>query len=241
MKIAALETATSDGSVALFHEGRVHERECELRGTGALASLEALLRETGVRPRELDALAVSVGPGSFTGARLGVAAAQGFGFATGCRLVPVGTLEAIAESVLTTDWGVQGALLLPLVDARRAEVYASVFRVLPGGRALETLWGPEAISCQRLAEFVVQFAPGEARVSTGVLCGDGAAFLAPFFADSDGWSAPSQLRRARAGAVARVAARRLAEGQWETPDSIQPVYLRKSDAEIARDQRQSSS
>lgn len=238
MILVALETATREGSVALLRGERIVERECELRGEGALAALDRLLAEEGVRPGDLDAVAVSVGPGSFTGVRIGVAAAQGFAFALGIPLAAVGTLEGLAEAALDTDWGVPGALVLPLVDARRGEVYASLYRV---GPPLTAVWGPETLSAGRLAEMILGLAPESARVEVGVLCGDGAALLAPFFPPGAGWEAPSILARPKAGAVARAGARKIARGETWNAETLQPVYLRKSDAEIVREKRPSSS
>jgi tRNA threonylcarbamoyladenosine biosynthesis protein TsaB len=237
-RILALETATSHGSVALLVGDRVVERAYETRGAGALAAAENLLADEGIVPHTLDAVAVSVGPGSFTGVRLGVSAAQGIAIGIGCRLVAVGTLEALAEAARDTDWGVPGAFVLPLVDARRNEVYASLYRIAESGEEPRLLWGPDTVSRSKLVERLARLVPERARVDVGVLCGDGAAGLAPFFAEGAGWDAPARLGRAQAAAVARVGARRLEQGTWVGAEELQPVYLRKSDAEIAREKRE---
>jgi tRNA threonylcarbamoyl adenosine modification protein YeaZ len=241
IRILALETATSHGSVALLDGERVVERAYETRGAGAIAAAEALLAREHVAPHALDAVAVSVGPGSFTGVRLGVAAAQGIALATGCRLIAVGTLEALAEAARATDWGVPGAFVLPLVDARRNEVYAALYRIDDPAGEPRLVWGPETVSPPRLVERLARLVPERPRVDVGVLCGDGAAALAPFFSGGAGWDAPAALGRAHAGAVARVGARRLAQGTWVGAEELQPVYLRKSDAEIVREKRESPS
>jgi len=240
VKIAALETATSQGSVALFDGTRVAERDADLRGDGAVFALEQLLATQRIAPKEIDAIAVSIGPGSFTGVRIGVAAAQGFAMGAECQVVPVGTLEGIAESVLATEWAVPGALILPLVDARRDEVYASLYRIPETSREPVLEWGPEVVSCPLVAELLQRILPAGAKVEVGVLCGEGAALLAPEFHLGSGWAAPASLSRARAGAVARVAARKLARGLSTNAEDLQPVYLRKSDAEIAREKRQAA-
>jgi tRNA threonylcarbamoyladenosine biosynthesis protein TsaB len=239
-RIVGLETATSHGSVALLAGNRVVERDYETRGAGVMAALEDLLAGERVSPSAIDAVAVSVGPGSFTGVRIGVSAAQGIALATGCRLVPVGTLEALAETARVTDWGVPGAFVLPLVDARRSEVYASLYRIDESSGEPRLLWGPETVSTARLVERLARLDAGGARVDAGVLCGDGAAAIAPFVAGRAGWDAPAALARARASAVARVGERMLARGTWVGAEELQPVYLRKSDAEIAREKRASS-
>lgn len=234
MRILALETATREGSVALRDGDTEVERPADLRGTGVVAAMDALLRETGRRAGEIDAVAVSVGPGSFTGLRIGVAAAQGFCRATGARAVPVGTLDALAAAAVGTEWGVEGTRLLASVDARRGEVYAALYRV--GGPAPVREWGPEAVSCAALAERLAGMEPPDGR-TPGVLVGDGAALLAPLFPPGADWAAPVRLARPSAAAVARLAAAQAAGGETVGADRLEPVYLRKSDAEIHREER----
>jgi tRNA threonylcarbamoyladenosine biosynthesis protein TsaB len=236
MRLLALETATRDGSVALLDGGRLTEDPVELRGTGVVAAMGALLERENVDPDFLDAVAVSVGPGSFTGVRVGVAAAQGLGFGSGLKLVGVGTLDALAESAVGTDWGVPGTAILASVDARRGEVYAALYRVAAGDQAPERLWGPEPVSCLALAGRFASLQP--AGESPGVLVGDGAALLAPLFPPEAGWAAPARLAAAQAGAVARAAVRQVLAGRTVGPEELEPVYLRKSDAEIHREERQ---
>jgi tRNA threonylcarbamoyladenosine biosynthesis protein TsaB len=209
-------------------------REFDPRGAGAVAAVAALLAEAGWKPSDLDAIAVSVGPGSFTGVRIGVSAAQGLCRGTDALAVPVGTLEGLAWAGRRSDWGLEEGWILASVDARRAEVYAALYRV--HGAEPELKWGPEAISCVELAR---RFATAreDLKVELGVLAGDGAALLAPLFPKESGWAAPAVLDRPRANAVARAAARKLEKGETVAPAELAPVYLRKSDAEIRREQR----
>ena len=237
-RIVALEMSTAHGSVALMDEGVVHERDFDPRGEGAVGALARIFAEFGVQPRDLTAFAVSVGPGSFTGIRVGVSAAQAFCHATGAVAVPVGTLEGLAECGRESDWGMSGTLLLPSVDARRGEVYAALYRAGGAGTAPELLWGPEAVSCaalaERLAGMPAPSAGPEGAGGEGLLLGDGAPLLASLF--PDGWASPAALARTRAAAVARVAARKLAAGGSVAPVDLVPVYVRKPDAE-SRDER----
>jgi tRNA threonylcarbamoyladenosine biosynthesis protein TsaB len=235
VKLIALETATREGSVALWNEGRLVERDVDLRGEGVLAGLERLLREHRVAPAEIGAVAVSVGPGSFTGVRIGVAAAQGFCFATGASAVPVGTLESLALSAVESDWGLPGTLVLPSLDARRDEVYAALYRIGAPGSWPERLWGPEPIHPRVLAEKLAQVLPQGGDVGAAVLCGGGADQLSALFPEASGWAKPSGLARARASMIARAALRKLDTAQ--RPEELEPVYLRKSDAEINREKR----
>ena len=237
MKLLALETATRAGSVALLAGDRfVGEREFDSREEGVVAACDRLLGEAGLGAHELDGIAASVGPGSFTGVRIGVAAAQGIALAAGIPTVAVGTLEGMAWLARESDWGMQGAFLLPSVDARRAEVYAALYRVVAETDP-ELLWGPEAISCVTLADRFAEALPRGGMVAAGVLAGDGAALLAPLFPESGGWSRPTPLARPSARGIARAGAKRLAAGEGVGPEGLQPVYLRKSDAEIQREKR----
>ena len=232
MRILALETATGIGSVALRDGDRTVERDFDPRGQGAVAALHHLLTEEKVRPGEIDAFAVSIGPGSFTGIRIGVSVAQGFCRATTARAVPVGTLEGLAWAGHESDWGVPGMVLLPSVDARRGEVYAAVYRARGSGRDPARLWGPEVVSCAELAERLVGLSADD---TEGVLLGDGGGLLAPLLPGR--WAAPAALARPRAGVIARVAAAKLTAGEWVPPDRLVPEYVRKSDAESRRERR----
>jgi tRNA threonylcarbamoyladenosine biosynthesis protein TsaB len=234
VRILAIETATSFGTVAALEGERVLEREFDPRGEGAVAALGHVLAETGWAPSDVGAVAVSVGPGSFTGVRIGVSAAQGFCRGTGAVAVPVGTLEGLAWAARASDWGLDSAWILASVDARRGEVYAALYRVEDDVPARK--WGPEAISCPQLAERFVRGAE-DVRVAQGVLVGDGAALLAPLFPDQAGWAAPGTLARPRAGSVARAGRRSLEHGGGVPPAELFPVYLRNSDAEIRREER----
>lgn len=236
MKLLAVETATSAGSVALWDDGRISLAEVDLRGGGAPPAVSELLARERVPAGAIDTVAVSVGPGSFTGVRIGVALAQGFCLGSGAKAVAVGTLEALAESAVDTDWGVEGTLLLPSVDARRGEVYAALYRIAARGEPPARLWGPEPVSLAAFAQRFAELLPAGTE-APGVLLGDGAALLLPMLPARSGWSAPTRLGRTEAGAVARVGARRAAEGHAVDPGALEPVYLRKSDAEIHRQER----
>ena len=137
-QILCIETGTDVCSVGIARggellslresdEGRDHARKVAL-------FVDELLRETGIAPDELDAVAVGKGPGSYTGLRIGVSFAKGLCYGLGKPLLAVGSLDALAEvaredfraGILSVDdW--DRALLCPMVDARRMEVYAQVF------------------------------------------------------------------------------------------------------------------
>ena len=140
--ILSIETGTDICSVALANdgelmalresdEGRDHAKKVAL-------FVDELLRETGVQPSDIDAIAVGKGPGSYTGLRIGVSFAKGMCYALGIPLIAIGSLDALTEvaredfeagilDVEEGDWA--QAKLCPMVDARRMEVYAQVFDV----------------------------------------------------------------------------------------------------------------
>ena len=138
--ILSIETGTDICSVALANdgelmalresdEGRDHAKKVAL-------FVDELLRETGVQPSDLDAIAVGKGPGSYTGLRIGVSFAKGMCYALNIPLVAVGSLDALTQvaredfeagilDIEDEDW--RGAYLAPMVDARRMEVYTQIF------------------------------------------------------------------------------------------------------------------
>ena len=120
MLILAFDTATDRATSALVGDGEVLGERTS-RASTLLADVDALLRRAGVRPGDVEALAVGTGPGSFTGIRIGLGAARGLGLALGVPAAGVSTLDALAA-------GAPGAL--PVVDAKRREVF------VPGPRAV---------------------------------------------------------------------------------------------------------
>ncbi len=112
----AFDTATEAATSALVDDGEVLGERVS-RAQTLLEDVDALLRQGGAHPRDLDALAVGVGPGSFTGVRIGLSAARGLGLALELRAAGVSTLDALAA-------GAPGAV--PVIDARRREVFALV-------------------------------------------------------------------------------------------------------------------
>lgn len=220
MILLAFELATEACSVALLQDGRLltrHEvaprRHVEL----ALPWAEALLDDAGLAKSRLDALAVGVGPGAFTGVRLAISLVQGIALGLDRPVVPVSTLAALAEPFLA-----EGPVLAA-IDARMGELYVGEFAAdadgLPESRAPEQLL-PLGEAAAALA------AQGAGRrwqgVGTGFAAGEGAwhAALASSLRRIDPLALPS------AGAVARIAARDFRLGRALAPDQLAPTYLR---------------
>ena len=128
MKLLAFDTSTQWLTIACLHGGRWIERD-ELAGQShsqrLLPLIDEVLAEAGIGLADLDAIAFGAGPGSFTGVRIGCGVAQGLAFGAGVPLVPVSTLEAIAESA----WQTHGwTRVLACLDARMREVYVAAYR-----------------------------------------------------------------------------------------------------------------
>jgi tRNA threonylcarbamoyladenosine biosynthesis protein TsaB len=131
--ILQIETATTSCSVALAHGGEVLAfKEIDARNVHAqviTVYIEELMNLTNSTYKGLDAIAVSCGPGSYTGLRIGVSTAKGLCFALDKPLISVNTLAAMARGVLTYNIIASDTLLCPMIDARRMEVYTAIFNL----------------------------------------------------------------------------------------------------------------
>jgi tRNA threonylcarbamoyladenosine biosynthesis protein TsaB len=225
--ILALETATPRASAALVDRGRVAAEEVLAGGRQAsetlLASVSTVLARCGVRSTELSCVAVSAGPGSFTGLRVGMAAAKGYCYGWKVPMVLVPTLAALAFRLPREE----GRVVCPVLDARKKEVYAALFR-----------W--EADELVRLTpdlalapEALLDRLPG-GRI---VFCGDGLPACGGLLRERFGSFAemvegPEGLPSA--GAVGILGERSFRAGGAEDPRAVVPAYVRRSEAEVRR-------
>ncbi|RKS00758.1 tRNA (adenosine(37)-N6)-threonylcarbamoyltransferase complex dimerization subunit type 1 TsaB [Flavobacterium sp. 102] len=125
--ILNIETATKNCSVSLAKDGKtILLKEIAEQGYSHAEKLhvfiEDILKEAGITVRDLKAIAISKGPGSYTGLRIGVSAAKGLCYALQIPLISVDTLQVLAQKVTQND-----GLIIPMIDARRMEVYSAVF------------------------------------------------------------------------------------------------------------------
>lgn len=230
MKILAFETSAKAASVALLEEeGLVAESylNCGLTHSATLMKMaQELLSRCGRTAAQLDAVACAAGPGSFTGVRIGVAAAKGL--AWGCELpcCGVSTLEAMAHQAELFEGVVCCAM-----DARRAQVYNALF-LCAGGR-LTRLTEDRALSLEELkAELKKNEKPK-------IMVGDGAQLCYNTFGtDVSGCIlAPEHMRMQRASGVALAARAILQPGKACDGATLTPNYLRLSQAERERAER----
>jgi len=152
MKLLALDTSTDACSVALSIEGEIrfnHQVVSQQHGAQLLPMVDALMSEAGLGPAQLDALIYGCGPGSFTGVRIGVAAAQGIALGAGIGVVGVSTLQSIAQGCYREH---ADKCVAVSVDARMDEVYYCEFELAANGlmQAIcdEQIVAPEKIGCQ---------------------------------------------------------------------------------------------
>ena len=217
MLILALDTATDQGSLALV-EGETLLLEYSLESAGTylsrlLPGVAAAFAAVGREPADLGAVGVSVGPGNFTGLRLGIATAKALAWALGCPLVPVPTLEAVAAQC-----PFQSQPIGVILDAKRNEVFWGVYRCPVDRPQVEA----EPVRLP-LAELASRLTPPL------VLTGPGVEILAAFIQGqfSDGITlAPPERRYPRAATVARLAQSRLEQGLTASPQQLAPTYLR---------------
>lgn len=217
MLLLAVETATEQGSVALWEKGRV-VGELSLALPGAylrhlLPAVDTLLKEAGRTLSQVRALAVSQGPGNFTGLRIGLTTVKTLAFALQVPVVPVSTLEVVAARLPFRPEPVA-----VLVDAKRGEVYLGLFRgegVIP-----VPLGEPERLPVGHL--------PSRLRPPL-VLTGPGLSvyedFLKPLLPPGLVF-APPELRFPQAATLARLAQERLLRGAEVSPSTLLPTYLR---------------
>lgn len=223
MKLLAFETATEACSVALHVDGHVRERfEIAPRRHAELSLpwAEELLAEAGIARSQLDAIAISRGPGAFTGVRLAIALAQGIALAIDRPLVPVSTLKVVAAS-LVLPYGTEPAgskqRIFAAIDARMGEVYSGAFE-RDGADLLalsvETVLPPDAVVL-----------PDDGRwhgAGTGFAALDGALQirLQPQLASVDASVLP------HASDLAQLATLAFARGEAVAPERVEPAYLR---------------
>ena len=179
-----------------------------------MAAVDALVRDARWRPADVEGVAVAVGPGSFTGLRIGLGTAKGLALSLGVPIAAVPTLDAMAAMLPFAMWPV-----CPVIAARRDEVYASLYRTRAG--ELEREWDYLALTPQAL---------GEGLEEPTILIGDGAARIVSVH----GRMAPAIPRIPSAGAVGVLGTARLRRRDTVDAAALAPLYLRPSEAELKR-------
>jgi tRNA threonylcarbamoyl adenosine modification protein YeaZ len=234
MLILALETSTLTGSVALVNaplggdgslggEKILAEYSLNLPGTHSerlMPAIDRLLHEASLSISDIQGIALAWGPGSFTGLRIGVSTVKGLAYALRIPVVGVPTLDALAQNVRFAS-----SLICPVLDARKKEVYAALFRGDGEGNlhkiSEDWVLSPEKL-CSQIAEKTI-------------FLGNGIEAYGETFKKNLGphaLFAPPELSLPRAVHVARLSLPKFKSGQTLDVFSFTPAYVRRSEAEI---------
>lgn len=225
MKLLAADTSSQSLSVAVL-EGDELRAEITIRrrkthSRTLMRQVETVLGLAGLELADLDGLAAVAGPGSFTGLRIGLSTLKGLALGLGKPVVGVSSLEALAHQLPeATD------PIWVLIDARKGQVYRGAYRWTPSG--LEELAEPTVLASDAAAREIRRPA---------FLVGDGALLYRDRLEEETRWKvrlAPTGLHTLRASTAARMAHARLLAGTAGDPALLTPLYLRPSDAELAR-------
>ena len=235
MLILALDSTALVGSVALCENNHLLA-ECTLN-TGnthsetLLPTVEYVLKACGVTVDDIDLFACTVGPGSFTGVRIGASTIKGIAFGKGKPCVGVSTLEALATNARAFD-----GIICPCMNARREQVYNALFECKDG--KLVRLCEDRALAIEELLAELTTYAPNQKIY----LVGDGAELVMDFDASGEQFPAlggklvllEERLRNQSGYSVAQVALTMYLNGIFCTDAALAPVYLRPSQAERMR-------
>lgn len=240
MKVLGIDTATATASVALVDGGRLVGEAVHPNGSGedrgkiglekpnhaaiVLPLVGQLLERTGLSLVDVSALAVSIGPGSFTGLRIGLSTVKGLAYGWEIPVVGIPTLEAVAARVMNWE-----GLICPLLDARKKEVYAALFR--RASRTLDRLTADLVCTAEQMMERI-----GSLDTSSPCLfIGDGTRVYGEQIRDVLGDRAALATGEgfpSTACAVAWLGAQRLAKSEPDSLGPLVPRYLRLAEAEM---------
>ena len=226
MKVLALETATLLGGVAIVSERRGLLAEARvnikvLHAEQLFATIDWVLRASQNKIEAIDAIAISIGPGSFTGLRIGLSTAKGLCYASGKPLITIQTLDAFASTIPYTCYAI-----CPMLDARKNEIYTALYRWQNNN--LSKIKNELAVSPK---DFI------QTLKSDTVFIGDGAVkyrtqIESIFEGKYKSMFPPLSMMIPSAVSVGEIALSLLKTNSFTDPFSATPFYIRKSEAEI---------
>ncbi len=223
MILLALDTSTPSGGAAIFEDERLiaevnHDSE-ETFSERLLPAVRFLLQAGRINLRDVEGFAVAVGPGSFTGIRIGLSAVKSFAFASGRPVAPVSSLAALAWKLKEE----RGRLICPMIDAKKGEVYAALFEstgkgfreVVPQGA-----YAPDSLFSRLPSHRVIRFIGSGARLHRSAVL--------RYLKDKARFPRRSTFIAHEVGVIG---GRMLREGRGKDAREVEPLYLRRSQAE----------
>lgn len=231
MKILSLDTSALVASVAITNDNTpLAQYTLNAKNTHSetlLPMVESALGALSLKASDIDLFALSAGPGSFTGVRIGTATLKGLAFASNKPCVEVSTLEALAQNLVF-----KSGLICPVMNARRSQVYTALFR--SNGKELERIMPDSAISITELDEILSQYSEPIS------LVGDGYDICEQGFSQTELLFVPEAMRLQSALSVAAIALKKYENGEVGTDSSLSVNYLRPSQAERERAEREAN-
>lgn len=224
MKILAIDTSTEIESVALLSEEELigeYTFSCEVSHANRLMNtIELILKDSKLTMKDIDGLALSLGPGSFTGLRIGVSTVKGLALAAKKPVVGISTLDALALNLPFAK-----KLICPIIDATKGEVYTALYK-MDGGRVPTRLTEDFMISLEALLGMISQ---------PVIFTGAGIKTYSKLIHKKLGGLVqfpPGHLATVRASSVGQLGYLKLKQGVIEDLNSLSPIYIRPSEAEI---------
>lgn len=229
MIVLALDTTTRGGSVAVADGDRVLAvlpgDESRTHGERLPGELARALEQAGITRERIDLLAVATGPGAFTGLRIGLAAMQGLAMTLGRPVIGVSALDALAAQVIDADVD----LVIPWMDAQRGDVFATLLDRRSGA----TIEMPAAGNPNVLLDSWHAHLANHRAIFIGDAAARDAALINT--AGHGKWETRTPLPLAPQ--IAAIGLRRAQRGHAGPPHALEPIYVRRPDAEIERDRR----
>jgi tRNA threonylcarbamoyladenosine biosynthesis protein TsaB len=246
MRILAIETSTMLGGIAIMDDlsGLIAEVRLNVKSTHSerlVTEIDHVLKQAELKVSDIDVFAIAIGPGSFTGLRIGLSTVKGFSYATGKPIVSVPTLEALAWNFPFCRYPV-----CTMLDARKKEVYAALFKW--GNEGFIRLIDEVSIKVDRLLERINESNPPLPPFSKGgeggfsdkrvIFTGEGAILykdkIIEMMDDKALFASAEKIVPSPAN-VACIGIKKAVKGEFSEPVSLVPFYIRRSEAELKRD------
>lgn len=229
MQILSIDTCSVTATAAVVSDDRlvaeVVQNNGKTHSRNIMPMIECMLSQADISPDDIDCFAAAVGPGSFTGVRIGVATVKALAHATGKPCVAVSALEGLAYNVFPFN-----GIVCPIMDARRGQVYNALF----DGRNMSRITEDRVVSMEELLEEL------KGKTDAVIFTGDGVSVFENMIKEALGENAvisPRMQRLHLAASVAEIGERKFLDGDTMTYDELKPLYLRLSQAERERMER----